>query len=76
LGDNVEPLEQRECCRDVGYRPLHQLALLQALKESVHRALVVLLAPRALHRQEIMPDGSKLEGWALSRPIISVSFLN
>src|SRR5436190_2340495 len=38
LRDNVDALEERESRGDISYRPLHQLALLQALQELVHRA--------------------------------------
>jgi len=37
LRDNVDALEQRERRRDIGQRPLHQLALLQPSKEFIHR---------------------------------------
>ena len=36
LRDDVDALEKREGRRDIGHRPLHQLALFQALQEFVH----------------------------------------
>src|SRR5450432_1063999 len=36
LRDDIDTLEQRKGRRYVRYRPLHQLALLQALQEFVH----------------------------------------
>src|SRR5437899_12766360 len=38
LRHNVEALDEREGSRDIRHRPLHQLALLQALQEFIHRA--------------------------------------
>jgi len=37
LGDDVEPLQERKSSGNVGDRPLHQLALFQALQKPVHR---------------------------------------
>ena len=42
LRDDVDPLEERERGRDISHRPLHQLALFQALQEFVHRAGILL----------------------------------
>ena len=43
LGNNVDPLQECESRRDVGDRPLHQLALPQALQEFIHVAVPTLL---------------------------------
>ena len=50
LGDNVDPLQQRESRSDVGDRPLHQFALLQALQEFIHVAAPTLLVIASVSR--------------------------
>ena len=61
LRDNVDALEQRERRRDIGQRPLHQLALLQASKEFIHRGESFShrssRADVLLHRQQFLKAG-------------------
>jgi hypothetical protein len=61
LRDNIDALEQRERRRDVTQRPLHQLALLQASKEFMHRGESFShRSSRAdvfLHRQQFLKAG-------------------
>ena len=61
LRDNVNALEQRERRRDIAQRPLHQLALLQASKEFMHRGESFShsssRADVILHRQQFLKAG-------------------
>ena len=61
LRDNVNALEQRERRRDIAQRPLHQLALLQASKEFIHRGESFShrssRADVLLHRQQFLKAG-------------------